>query len=119
MPDSTKKEDTKKSVQEANFDNARETAQINHDKSVKQNASDGNEGVEVRELKAIEVINPVLNPSTGKLEDDTRTLKQSHEEALGLDTKAEAGGIADTKNEDRAAGKTSTGVQPGTASGTK
>jgi hypothetical protein len=82
-----KTEDTDKSTQDINFDAARETARINHENDVKQNTVDGNEGVEVREGKPVEVINPVRNQATGELEDDTRTLKQSPEEALGVDEK--------------------------------
>lgn len=81
-----KSEKQEKSVRELNFDQARETARVNHEKHTAQNVVDGNEGVEVRDLKPVEVINPVRNASTGELEDDTRTLKQSHEEAVGADT---------------------------------
>lgn len=93
-----------KSTQEKNFDAARETAQRNHDNHVKQNTVDGNEGVEVRELKPVEVINPVRNNATGELEDDTRTLKQSHEEALGLEDSSDSGSTKSesTKNESSA-----------------
>lgn len=71
------------STREANFDQARETARINHENHVERNTVDGNEGVEVREAKPVEVINPVRNAATGELEDDTRTLKQTPEEAVG------------------------------------
>lgn len=76
------------STQERNFDNARKTAAINHENDKNQNTVDGNEGVEVRELKPVEVINPVRNGATGELEDDTRTLKQTPEQALGVDNSA-------------------------------
>lgn len=87
MPTAKKSEDTSDnlSTQEKNFDAARETARINHENDVKQNTVDGNEGVEVREAKPIEVINPVRNAATGELEDDTRTLKQTPEEAVGAE----------------------------------
>ena len=85
MAKSKKAEDADKSVQDINFDQARETARVNHERDTKQNVVDGTDGVEVRDLKPVEVINPVRNPATGELEDDTRTLKQSHEEALGGD----------------------------------
>ena len=84
----TKKSDKEVSVQDRNFENARKTALINHEQGVKQNTVDGNEGVEVREVKAPEVINPVRNQATGELEDDTRTLKQTPEQALGVDDSA-------------------------------
>lgn len=83
MADAKKTEE--RSTQDINFDNARETARINHEAGVNQNITDGKDGVEVRELKPVEVINPVRNGVTGELEDDTRTLKQSHEEALGIE----------------------------------
>lgn len=98
MATSKKAEDTDKSVQDQNFDQARETARINHENSTKQNVVDGNDGVEVRDLQAVEVINPVRNPATGELEDDTRTLKQSHEEALGVDAKS--GSVTEAKSKD-------------------
>lgn len=72
-------------TQDKNFDAARETARINHENEVQRNTTDGNDGVEVRDAKPVEVINPVRNSATGELEDDTRTLKQSPEEALGVD----------------------------------
>lgn len=99
MATSKKAEDTEKSVQEQNFDQARETARVNHEKHVEQNVVDGNDGVEVRDLKPIEVINPVRNPATGELEDDTRTLKQSHEEALGVD--ATSGSATEAKTDSK------------------
>lgn len=68
-----------------NFDQARETARINHENGVKQNTVSGNEGVQVRDAQPKEVINPVRNPATGELEDDTRTLKQTPEEAVGAE----------------------------------
>src|SRR5690349_12401029 len=98
MADSKKTaEDNDKSVQDLNFDQARETARINHERDTEQNVVDGNDGVEVRDLQAVEVINPVRNPATGELEDDTRTLKQSHEEALGVDAKSGSATEAKTK----------------------
>lgn len=95
MSDSNKKqasEPVEKTTQEKNFDAARETARINHENSVKQNTVNGNEGVRVKEGGPVEVINPVRNQATGELQEDTRTLKQSPEEALGVDgnTKPEA-----------------------------
>lgn len=78
----TRKEDGR-TAQEINFASARETAQRNHENDVKQNLTGGYDGVEVREAKNTEVINPVRNASTGKLEDDTRTIKTSPEEAVG------------------------------------
>ncbi len=70
-------------AQDKNFENARKTAAINHENDVNQNLVGGCEGVEVRDAKPVEVINPVRNASTGELEDDTRTLKQSPEEVVG------------------------------------
>lgn len=70
-------------AQDKNFENARKTAAINHENDVNQNVVGGYEGVEVREAKPVEVINPVRNASTGELEDYTRTLKQSPEEVVG------------------------------------
>lgn len=83
--ESTKNEDVAKSTQETNFDNARETARINHEANTAENANNvsGYEGVEVREARNIEVINPVRNQVTGELEDDTRTVKLSDEEVVG------------------------------------
>ena len=83
----TEDKSDKRSTQDVNFDNARETARVNHEKDTNQNLSGGYEGVEVREVKATEVINPVRNPATGELEDDTRTLKQSPEEVVGATSK--------------------------------
>lgn len=71
-----------------NFESARETARVNHERDVEQNTVGGYEGVEVRDAQAKEVINPVRNPATGELEDDTRTLKQSPEEQVGADESA-------------------------------
>ena len=82
-------ENTPRTTQEINFDNARETARVNAENDKNQNTVEGYEGVEVRPLENVEVINPVRNPATGKLEDDTRTLKQSPEEQVGA-TSAEA-----------------------------
>lgn len=85
MADTKKNSEDRKSVRETNFDNARKTAALNHERHDEQNMTDGNDGVEVRPLEPIEVINPVRNSATGELEDDTRVLKQSHEQALGLE----------------------------------
>lgn len=92
-----KEAEAPRTVQEINFDNARETAARNAENDKNQNTVDGNEGVEVRPLENVEVINPVRNPATGELEDDTRTLKQTPEEQVGA-TSAEAKG---TKTEDK------------------
>lgn len=72
-------------ARKANFESARETARINHERDVNENTVGGYEGVEVRDAQPKEVINPVRNPATGELEDDTRTLKQTPEEQVGAD----------------------------------
>lgn len=79
---------TNDEARKQNFDSARETARVNHERDVNQNTVGGYEGVEVRDSQAKEVINPVRNPATGELEDDTRTLKQSPEEQVGADESA-------------------------------
>ena len=73
-----------RSTQDINFDNARKTAQVNHDANVLENENSvgGYDGVEVRPLEQVEVINPVRNNATGELEDDTRTIKLSDKEAV-------------------------------------
>lgn len=88
--DSTPDTKEERSVRDINFDDARETSRINHENDVKQNSVGGYEGVEVREAKPVEVINPVRNPATGELETDTRTVKKTPEEVItSADTSAE------------------------------
>lgn len=87
MAKKTKKTEdaTERTTQEINFDNARETARVNHEANTVENENSvgGYDGVEVRPLEQVEVINPVRNQVTGELEDDTRTVKLSDEEAVG------------------------------------
>lgn len=85
MAQSKSKQEDERSTRDRNFDEARETARRNHENSVAQNTHEGTEGVEVRDLKPVEVINPVLNPATGELEDDTRTIKKTPEEEVGAE----------------------------------
>lgn len=75
-------ENDTRTTQEVNFDAARETSRINHERDVAANTVSGNEGVEVREAKVVEVINPVRDQATGELQDDTRTLKETPEEII-------------------------------------
>lgn len=75
--------EARQSAQDANFASARETAVKNHEADVQQNISGGYDGVEVREGKTVEVINPVRNPISGELESDTRVVEQTDEEVVG------------------------------------
>ena len=79
----TKSDNEARSTQDINFDQARETARVNAERDAEQNTVGGYDGVEVREGKPVEVINPVRNPATGELEDDTRTIKSTPEEQVG------------------------------------
>lgn len=81
------RERDQRTAREINFEQARETSRVNHENDEKQNVVGGYDGVEVREGKNVEVINPVRNQATGKLEDDTRVVKTTPEEEVGATIK--------------------------------
>lgn len=69
-------------AQDQNFANAAELARVNSAKEAEQNVVGGYDGVEVRDLQAKEVINPVRNSVTGELETDTRGIEVSDIDAV-------------------------------------